>query len=96
LNISPTTEFVITLKLNNGEPHPDHQITVPERCKYCDYHNFKIWGTRIQDKISLEVRCSKCGKIVNMIVCDRQVNGLMPAQEREVAPYLLRMRILQK
>jgi hypothetical protein len=96
LIISSTKEFVITLKLNNGEQHPDFEIMVPEKCKYCDYHNFKIWGTSIQDKISLDVRCSKCGKIVDSIECDRQVNELIPAQERKVAPYLLRMRILQK
>jgi len=70
---SPSTEFVIDLKLNHREPHQDHQITVPERCDYCDCPNFKIWGTRIQGRISLEARCCKCGKIVNTIVCERQI-----------------------
>jgi hypothetical protein len=39
------------------------EIELPENCG-CGSKNMKIWGTKIDGRVGLEVRCMRCGKIL--------------------------------
>ena len=37
-------------------------INIPETCDECKSNNFYLWGTNINKKLEINVRCIKCGK----------------------------------
>jgi DNA-directed RNA polymerase subunit RPC12/RpoP len=37
------------------------RIELPENCG-CGSENLKVWGTRIEEQVKVEVRCMRCGK----------------------------------
>ena len=37
-------------------------INMPETCDECKSNNFYLWGTNINKKLEINVRCIKCGK----------------------------------
>ena len=39
------------------------RIELPEKCG-CGSENLKVWGTRINGRVKVDVRCMRCGKIL--------------------------------
>jgi hypothetical protein len=37
------------------------ELEIPESCR-CGFKNFYVWGTRINGKTRIEVRCMSCGR----------------------------------
>lgn len=42
------------------------KVEFPERCG-CGFENMKIWGVRIEERVRVEVRCMRCGKVLGEI-----------------------------
>lgn len=40
---------------------------VPQRCPGCKSLNFRVYGVILDERLTLEVRCIACGKIVNHV-----------------------------
>ncbi len=38
------------------------EVEIPGSCQYCGFVNLKIWGTRTDGVLRVEVRCMRCGK----------------------------------
>ena len=38
-------------------------LKIPTLCIKCKFNNFKLWGTIMNDKMNIEWRCIRCGKI---------------------------------
>lgn len=43
------------------------ELEIPESCYWCGLSNFKIWGTRINGRLVVEVRCMRCGKPLSKV-----------------------------
>ena len=41
---------------------PMIELKIPTLCMKCGFHNFKLWGTIINDDMNIEWRCIRCGK----------------------------------
>lgn len=41
-------------------------LPLPSECPDCGFENLNIFGTRINGKVSVEIRCMKCGKPILM------------------------------
>ncbi len=39
-------------------------INMPDACRYCGFKNLKFDGTKNNDRIQAQLRCMKCGKIL--------------------------------
>jgi hypothetical protein len=39
------------------------RVELPEKCG-CGSENLKVWGTRIEGLVKIDVRCMRCGKIL--------------------------------
>lgn len=39
------------------------RLELPEKCG-CGSENLKVWGTRINGRVKVDVRCMRCGKIL--------------------------------
>lgn len=37
-------------------------IEIPVECTNCKFSNFYVWGTLVNSRLKIEVRCIKCGK----------------------------------
>jgi len=51
--------------LKKSEPQIDNELKVglPEKC-VCGSENLKIWGTRLNGRVKVELRCIRCGKVL--------------------------------
>lgn len=38
-------------------------LELPEKCG-CGSENLSVWGTRIEGRVKVDVRCMRCGKIL--------------------------------
>lgn len=45
------------------EKNEELNVELPGRCD-CGSENLKIWGTRIEGRVRIKVRCMRCGKIL--------------------------------
>jgi len=43
------------------------RLELPESCDGCGLSNFKIWGTRMNGRLVVEVRCMRCGKPLSKV-----------------------------
>ena len=46
------------------------ELELPERCR-CGFSNLNIWGTRMNGRLRIEVRCMRCGKPLSKVERDR-------------------------
>ena len=52
-----------TEALHESQANPEQLIIdIPEICDECKSNNFYLWGTNINKKLEIDVRCIKCGK----------------------------------
>lgn len=42
----------------------EYRLKLLERCPECMSNNFYIWGTKINGSFNIEIRCIKCGMII--------------------------------
>ncbi len=42
------------------------ELEIPESCD-CGFPNLKIWGTRMNGRLVVKVRCMKCGKPLSKV-----------------------------
>lgn len=45
------------------EKNEELNVKLPELCD-CGSENLKIWGTRIDGRVRIDVRCMRCGMIL--------------------------------
>ncbi|MBA7633206.1 hypothetical protein ES703_40768 [subsurface metagenome] len=43
------------------------ELELPESCHWCGLSNLKIWGTRTNGRLVVEVRCMRCGKPLSKV-----------------------------
>ena len=43
------------------------ELEIPESCDGCGFSNFKIWGTRMNGRLVVTVRCMRCGKPLSKV-----------------------------
>ena len=46
------------------------ELEIPESCDGCGFSNFKIWGTRMNGRLVVTVRCMRCGKPLSKVERD--------------------------
>jgi len=39
---------------------------IPDVCPHCGFENFNIHGNRINGKLYIDIRCTRCGKPCKM------------------------------
>ena len=42
-------------------------INIPVTCDECKSNNFYLWGTNINNKLKIDIKCIKCGKIASKL-----------------------------
>lgn len=42
------------------------ELEIPESCD-CGFPNLKIWGTRMNGRLVVKVRCMRCGKPLSKV-----------------------------
>ena len=43
------------------------ELELPESCDGCGLSNYKIWGTRMNGRLVVTVRCMRCGKPLSKV-----------------------------
>ena len=46
------------------------ELEIPDFCDGCGFSNLRIWGTRVNGRLVVKIRCERCGNLLSKLDTD--------------------------